>query len=80
MLCEDSTTKQATGVARRIHAALATPISWAQASPDQTRQPGRPGSTRLSASIGIATTSDPTSSAHQLLHDADSAMYLAKPT
>jgi len=32
----------------------------------------------LTASIGIAATSDPSTTAEQLLHDADTAMYRAK--
>jgi diguanylate cyclase (GGDEF)-like protein/PAS domain S-box-containing protein len=74
VLCEDSGRAQALSVARRVHAALGTPIRWeiADADADAT------GEVTLTASIGIAATSDPSTTAEQLLHDADTAMYRAK--
>ncbi|CAA9338941.1 MAG: diguanylate cyclase/phosphodiesterase (GGDEF & EAL domains) with PAS/PAC sensor(s) [uncultured Frankineae bacterium] len=77
VLCEDSGRSQADSVATRIHAALATPIHC-------TLPPGRDGrpaptvAVRLTASLGTATTTDPTTPAHQLLAEADRAMYRVK--
>ena len=74
VLCEDSGPTQADRVAERIQAALAAPIRCGGGQLDRDR----PDLT-VTASVGIATTSDPATTAHQLLHDADSAMYRAKP-
>lgn len=77
VLCEDSGHAEAHSVVTRIHAALASPIRVT------TTEPGRLGeqvtvNVTLTASIGLAATSDPTTSAAQLLHAADAQMYRAK--
>lgn len=55
--------------------ALATPVLVQPASGGNA---AKPLPVTVTASIGIATTTDPHLPAHQLLHDADTAMYQAK--
>jgi diguanylate cyclase (GGDEF)-like protein/PAS domain S-box-containing protein len=67
VLCEDAGDDQdAAGVADRLASALAQPF----------RYDGRPLS--ITASIGIATSADPSIDAAALVDDADAAMYRAK--
>ncbi len=81
VLCTDSGRVEADSVARRIHAALAAaPIQLLPAGPADG--PGRkaagPVTVTVTASIGIATTSEATTTAEQLLHAADLVMYRTK--
>ena len=82
VLCEDSGREQANRVAARIQAALTAPIDWVQVQSDPGQALQTTGHVRLTASIGIAltsqATSDPAGAAHQLLAAADRAMYTAK--
>ncbi len=67
VLCEDLTDEdQAQELAERAAGAFAEPFSLTHAE------------VTVSASIGIAVTSDPSEHAPNLLHDADAAMYRAK--
>lgn len=75
VLCTDSGQAEADSVAARLHAALTAPV-LVQPAPDDDRSGPLP--VTVTASIGIATTTDPHLGAHQLLHDADTAMYQAK--
>ncbi len=75
VLCSDSGQDEADSVAARLHAALTAPV-LVQPAPDDDRSGPLP--VTVSASIGIATTTDPHLGAHQLLHDADTTMYQAK--
>lgn len=75
VLCTDSGQAEADSVAARLHAALTAPV-LVQPAPEDDRTSPLP--VTVTASIGIATTTDPHLAAHQLLHDADTAMYQAK--
>ena len=88
VLCEDSGAEQAYSVAGRLHTALAGPITWTspttsiprvdlRGDPDAADRQDA-GSVTLTVSVGVAATSDPSTTAYQLLHDADSTMYRAK--
>ncbi len=75
VLCTDSGQAEADSVAARLHAALTAPVLVHPAPEDPRAEPRE---ITVTASIGIATTSDPHHAAEQLLHDADTVMYLAK--
>ena len=77
VLSEGSGRGQATNIAKRVHTALTVPIRWVNPRPDQ-HGPDQAVSATLTASIGIATTNDPSVTAHQLLNDAEIAMYRTK--
>ena len=77
VLCEASGRSQADSVARRIRASLINPIGLVgPVGPGGAT--GQPVHVTLTASLGIATTSDPTTTAAQLLSEADQAMYRSK--
>ena len=78
VLCTDSGQAEADSVAARLHAALTAPVLMHPQPEDQRTERTEPLQVTVTASIGIATTTDPHHPAHQLLHDADTAMYRAK--
>lgn len=73
MLCTDSGRAEADSGAARLHDALTATVL---VQPPPADGPSGPLPVGVTASIGIATTTDPHLPAHQLLHDAD--MYHAK--
>ncbi len=82
VLCTDSGRVEADSVARRIHAALAAApiqlLTAGRAGDGPGREAAGPVTVTVTASIGIATTSEATTTAEQLLHAADLVMYRTK--